>query len=132
MREQLAYLGARRTRFTGTLKRYGMKTGWQGRVEETVLLVEVKDHHGVVVADHLWFNLTKGFDELDLKPGDVVEFDARVMPYLKGYKGNREDEDLPPIERDYRLSYPTKFEKVGEAQLRSDAVALDKFMEDQT
>ena len=73
--------------------------------------------------------ITQGFEELCLKPGDVVEFDARVTPYLKGYKGNREDEDLPPVERDYRLSYPTKFEKVGEARLQSDAVALDKFME---
>lgn len=130
MREQLARLEDLRARFTGTLKRYGTKIGWQGRVEDTILLVDVKDHHGVVVADHLWFNLTQGFEELELKPGDVVKFDARMRSYLKGYKGNREDEDLPPVERDYRLSNPTKFEKIGEAQLRSDAVALDEFMEE--
>ena len=132
MREQLARLGDFRARFTGAFKRYGTKTGWQGRVEQTVLLVDIKDTLGIAVADHLWFNLTKGFAEVELKPGDVVEFSARVTPYLKGYKGYREDEDLPLIERDYRLSYPTKFEKVGETQLRSDAGALDKFMEDQT
>jgi len=128
MREQLARLGDLRGRFTGTVSRYGTKTGWQGRIDETVLLVDVKDSRGVTVADHLWFNLTKGFAELYLKPGDVVKFTARVTPYLKGYKGNREDEDLPPVERDYRLSYPTKFEKIGEAQLQSDAGALDKFV----
>ncbi len=129
MREQLARLGDLRGRFTGTFVRYGTKPGWQGRIERTVLLKEVKDSRGVVVTDHLWFNLTKGFEMQDLKAGDVVSFSARVTPYLKGYKGYRSDEDLPPIERDYRLSNPTKFEKIGETALRSSGAPLDEFME---
>lgn len=112
MREQLARLGDLRAKFTGTFSRYGMKTGWNGNIKQTVLLQNVKNSGGVVVTDHLWFNNTKGFGALDLKPGDVVRFTARVTPYEKGYRGNRDDEDLPPVERDYRLSYPTKFRKV--------------------
>lgn len=114
MREQLARLGGLRRQFTGTFKRYGTKTGWQGRIEQTVLLVNIKkDGRGVTVADHLWFNNTKGFGALALEPGDVVRFTARVTTYEKGYKGFRDDENLPPVERDYRLSYPTKFKKVS-------------------
>ena len=66
---------------------------------------------GKMVTDHLWFNLTKGFEALQLLEGDIVGFDARVTRYLKGYRGRREDE-LRPVGVDYRLSFPTKVEKL--------------------
>jgi hypothetical protein len=46
-------------------------------------------------------------EALDLQPGDVVQFDARVSPYLKGYQGRRDDVDCP-VRWDYRLSRPAK------------------------
>lgn len=108
MREELAKLGNRRAKFRGTFSRYGVKSGWMGRTEKTALLRNITDSRGRLVADHLWFNWTKGFAQLSLDPGDVIEFNARVRPYWKGYKGSRVG-DRPPLEMDYRLSHPNHF-----------------------
>ena len=73
----------------------------------TVLLVDVRDSDGNPVTDHLWFNYTKGFASLgDLQEGDVIRFDARVRPYIKGYVNQREYIDEREV--DYKLAYPTK------------------------
>lgn len=73
-----------------------------------------------IVSDHLWFDLTKGFSSADLSPGDVVEFCARVSAYEKGYKGHKDDVLNRPIERDYRLSRPTKIKKIGKKLILKD------------
>ena len=73
-----------------------------------------------IVSDHLWFDLTKGFSGADLSPGDVVEFCARVSAYEKGYKGHKDDVLNRPIERDYRLSRPTKIKKIGKKLILKD------------
>ncbi len=112
MREVLAAREGQRGMFTGTFERFGKKSGWKGHSETTVLLKDIHDAAGRPVCDHLWFNLTQAFEKLDLKPGDVVRFQARVRPYIKGYQGWREDEDLPPMERDYKLSHPNHVERV--------------------
>lgn len=83
---------------------------------ETILLQDVL-LNGKVVTDHLWFDLTKGFKSADLSPGDVVEFCARVSVYEKGYKGYRNDVFDRPIEKDYRLSRPTKIKKIGKKSI---------------
>lgn len=41
-----------------------------------------------------------------LAAGDVVEFDARVRPYVKGYVNRREYIDEREI--DFKLGYPTR------------------------
>ncbi len=69
------------------------------------LLLDVTDARGNEMCDHLWLNLTKQIEALRLRPGDRIEFDARVRPYVKGYYDNRR--------RDYRLSHPTNFMKLG-------------------
>lgn len=105
MREALEKLKGKRKRFSGTFDRYSLKTSFRGLPKQTLLLRDVENPAGDIVTDHLWFNLTKGFDALgDLYPGDVVAFDARVTPYEKGHV-NRDD-DLR--EMDYKLSHPTK------------------------
>ena len=64
-----------------------------------------------VVTDHLWFNDTKGFRGLgELIEGDIIQFDARVRPYVKGYVSPRRYID--ERELDYRLSHPTKMKKL--------------------
>ena len=90
------------------------KPGWF-KPEPTVLLVDIKDEFDVILTDHLWFNYTKGFQDLGkLKPGDQIEFDARVAKYEKGYKGRDEFLQLSrPVETDYHLSYPTKLKKIS-------------------
>ncbi len=81
--------------------------------ERTVLLKDICDAGGVIVCDHLWFNLTKAFALLNLQPGDRVQFDARVKKYVKGYFGRRDDVFDKPAEVDYKLSHPTKVTKVA-------------------
>jgi hypothetical protein len=111
MRKQLKNSEGARARFSATFERYGSKNGYVG-ITKTVLLKNVSDATGKMVCDHLWFNLTKGFESLDLQPGDGVEFDARATAYLKGYKGRDELARLTnPLTRDYKLSHPTKLKK---------------------
>jgi len=111
MREGLKNFEGKRKRFRAYFVRFGTKKGYKG-LERTILLKYVEDvSTNRLVAEHLWFNLTKGFAALDLKEGDQVEFDARVKRYVKGYKGYREDV-WKPLELDYKLSHPTKLRKL--------------------
>ena len=109
MRKNLKKIGTQeRHTFTGTFVRYGTRSGYKG-MEPTLLLKEIKDKDGKIVTDHLWFALTKGFSKYELEEGDVLQFDARVSKYIKGYKGYDFIKNLEcPIEEDYKLSYPTK------------------------
>jgi hypothetical protein len=119
MRKLLEDLGdEKRHSFIGIFERKGLKSGYKGPIE-TILLLHIKTAEtGKEVADHLWFNLTKGFERAHLKHGDKVKFNARVSYYEKGYKGYRDDFELyaeHPIEIDCRLSYPTKIQKINES-----------------
>ncbi len=111
MRQALKTLDGQRQTFTGTIERFGNKNDF-GHIKLTLLLKDVKDSEGNVVTDHLWFNLTKGFSKIGLQTGDIVQFDARVKEYLKGYMGHREDVFDKPIQRDYKLSHPTKIKRL--------------------
>jgi hypothetical protein len=111
MRNKLEKLEDVRGTFTGIFTRMGKKTSF-GYPKTTVLLTDIKDSEGRRITDHLWFNLTKGFEALCLKPMDRVQFDARVKPYLKGYRGYRDDVYDSPVELDYKLSHPTKLQKL--------------------
>lgn len=111
MRERLAQLEEKRITIRGTFERFGKKRGWQGREKQTVLLVNITDRAGNVLCDHLWFNLTKAIQTLDLQPGDFVQCDVRVTQYIKGYQGDREDVESWPS-RDYKLSHPTHVVKL--------------------
>ena len=103
-----------RQRFSGQFERYGTKKNWHGFPERTILLTAIKDPEGRVVADHVWFTNTKGFQSLGgLDAGDMVEFNARVKAYYKGYTGYDEVISVEkPIELDYKLSHPSKISKI--------------------
>lgn len=82
MREELRTIGSKgRHVFTATFVRFGFRNGYIGPVK-TMLLQDVT-LDSKIVSDHLWFDLTKGFSDADLSPGDVVEFCARVSAYEK-------------------------------------------------
>lgn len=102
-RKKLGCNGEIRDTFIGTFSRYGSKKGWHG--QKTVLLTNIKNKKGEHITDHLWFNLTKGFQNLHLRQGDNIQFNARVKAYVKGYK--KTDKKI-----DYKLSYPTKLKKI--------------------
>lgn len=115
MRDELKEIDGVRSTFTGVFVRFGTKTGFRG-TEETVLLKDVKDKEGRPVSDHLWFNLTKGFEKLGLKAGDKIQFDARVKKYSRGYKGKYSsilNSGMKKEERsDYKLTHPAKIIKL--------------------
>ena len=115
-RELLERLGdADRHRFTAVFARYGRK----GRATVTLLFLDVCDESGRQVADHLWFKEGKWSKELGvLQAGQVVEFEARVKAYEKGYRGTNEKRAAkrPPHTVDYKLANPTNARVTGEVR----------------
>jgi hypothetical protein len=111
VREELAKRDGLRGRFFATFVRFGTKTAYRGAPIKTCLLRDVKDEAGTIVTDHLWMVCGIQLERLEMKPGDIIYFMARVSVYTKGYRGRREDDDLPPLEQDYRLSFPTNMQK---------------------
>jgi hypothetical protein len=105
-----------RKKFRGVYERDGKKTNWKGYSEPTILLRRVADDTGKVVTDHLWFSRTKGFDALGpLKSGDLIEFEARVTSYRKGYVNRKIRVNESSV--DYKLSRPTKLKIVTGSDL---------------
>jgi hypothetical protein len=106
-REKLKKLEGERRTFKGFFVRYGTKNNWHGFPVKTLLFKDITDRTGTILTDHIWFNMTKGFEKLgELNEGDLVQFDARIRDYVKGYVNYRKMIDERCI--DYRLSHPTK------------------------
>lgn len=136
VRTALRDLGAdSRHRFIGYVARFGTKNGYEGRVLPTVMLRDVRLAEdgltGEILTDHLWFTKGKQFEDLNVREGDLISFDARVAGYWKGYMGYRDDVWDKPVEYDYKLERPTKFAKLdreteealAEARRRSSPAA---------
>lgn len=102
MRERLAQIKDVRATFRATVDQFGSRTS-HGHYKPMIMLANVRDSHGNVMTDHVWFDHCKWVDELNLQPGDEIQFEARVRPYLKGYI----DKHL-----DYKLNRPTKIRKL--------------------
>lgn len=124
MRDKLQAIEGTRATYRGKFSRFGRKNklvpGKFGRYMKefvTVLLVEITDTHGNKICDHLWFNLTKGFEAAGMKEGDRIQFDARANKYFKGYQGRREDE-WSGQEADYCLVYPTNIQKIDQQEVQ--------------
>lgn len=107
MRKELAKEAGQRKRFRAVFSRFGKKVNFKGYSEETVLLQHVVDiESGKVVTDHIWFSYTKGFEKIKLTEGIVLEFDARVKEYRKGYVNSRYK--INNSKNDFKLSNPTR------------------------
>ncbi|MGC3946508.1 MAG: hypothetical protein QM762_18620 [Chryseolinea sp.] len=112
MRTGLKKIEQERKKFQAVYQREGKKINWKGYSETTILLKDIKDETGKIVTDHLWFTMTKGFEALGtLTAGDVIEFEARVTDYRKGYVNRRINVNQRSV--DYKLSRPTKMKVVG-------------------
>ena len=74
--------------FTGEFIRFGRCAD---NYMTTVLLQDVKDERGFVVASHIWLNKAKPFYDARLTNGDIVEFRGYVMRYRKGAYGTTSD-----------------------------------------
>lgn len=88
MREALKQINKVRARFRATVSGFGQRSSY-GHPKPMVLLVNVRDEHGRQMTDHVWFDRRKWVDDLNLQPGDEIEFDARVGSYSKGYADER-------------------------------------------
>jgi len=107
MRRELAKKEGERKKFQATVSRLGRKTNYLGHREDTILLVNITaTETNRVVTEHLWFSFTKGFETACVKPGDRIEFEARVRKYSKGYVNHRYG--VNKKQTDYRLSHPTR------------------------
>ena len=107
VRKLLKSMGTdKRYTFTAIVEKFSLKNGFHNLPLRTVLLTNVK-HEEKLVADHVWLTCGRRIYSAILIPGDLIQFDARIKEYEKGYKGRREDV-YKPISRDYCLSYPTK------------------------
>jgi hypothetical protein len=111
MRKELAKKEGERKKFRAIFSRFGKKANYHGYSEETILLKHIVAlETNEVVADHVWFSYTKSFQQLDLKEGVTITFDARVKEYVKGYVNNRYK--INQRTRDFRLSHPTQIKIV--------------------
>ena len=107
MRKELKKIGCEeRHTFTAIVEKFSLKNGFRGLPLRTILLTNVM-HEGIVVANHVWLTCGKRFYSAILLPGDLIQFDARIKEYEKGYKGRKIDVHKP-IKKDFCLSYPTK------------------------
>jgi hypothetical protein len=113
MRKELAAEAGKRKKFKAVFEKMGKKVNYKGYSEETILLKNIIDcDTNKVVADHVWFSYTQGFIKASIQPKDVIEFEARIKEYRKGYV-NR-DYKINNTVTDFKLSNPTKIKKCKE------------------
>lgn len=123
MRKDLKEMDGTRLRFRARVERFGSKTTYRDYEEKTILLKNItRVDNGLEVTDHLWFTVGKTIDALDLQPGDMVEFDARVANYVKGYVNHRRGVDDRKV--DYKLSRPTRFVRLADDSTKQDVEAI--------
>ena len=111
MRKELAAHAGERKKFRAVFSRLGKKINYKGYSVDTILLNDVREvdtNH--MVADHLWFSYSKAFENIHLTEGTVIEFEARVKEYLKGYVNKRAR--INNKVGDFKLSHPTRVKKV--------------------
>ena len=109
MRTELKKLNKTRLTIIGKVEGFGTKKAFKGPPIKTLLLTHVRAKEGDQLTDHLWF--TDGVWSKDLEEGDIVQLDARVKPYQKGYRGHNIEALIDnPLRTDYKLSHPSKVE----------------------
>lgn len=115
-RTKLQSIGRKqRYRYTATFVRFGEKNGYLDS-EKTILLKNIKLlDTDEIITDHLWFTCGKLFEMLNLNSGDIIEFNARVGKYTKGWMSKRNwyERGCPPVQTDYKLEYPSKIKVVS-------------------
>ena len=116
MREKLRPLikEEERMHFKGIFSEFGQKSGWKGRMENTVLFIDISfADSDEILTDHIWLAYLKCFQKLDLKAGDIVSFFGRIDSYTKGYI----DKTI-----DYRIIRPTKAKIIGFLDIGKNAI----------
>lgn len=108
MRKELGVRVGDRRRFRGRVERFGKLP--QRRTPTIMLQDVVFADSSEYATDHIWFKKGKAWDRI--RHGDVVEFDARIAEYEKGWRGRKPKPGAPPPSDDYLLQRPTKVQVV--------------------
>lgn len=109
MRVRLSEGEGQRKKFRATFSRFGKKVNFKGYTEETILLINVTEcETGKKVTSHLWFSYSGAFQKLHLTEGLLLQFEARVKAYKKGYVNKAAG--INKQQKDFKLSHPTKVE----------------------
>lgn len=90
-----------------------------GNAEQSKGLPETLLGKPIILNDSLYRGQFSPPDHMDRSwfykdAGDMIEFNARVRRYSKGYHGHRED-GWKPAEQDFKLSHPTKAKKLSKS-----------------
>lgn len=104
MRKELKGLEGKRSIFTGEFVKVSGKKEHSG-TGPAVLLRNIKNQSGQLLADHIWIDYSLEFNTLQLQEGEQIIFRARVGQYHKGKKGQLVD---------YKLHRPTKIQRFGQ------------------
>lgn len=111
MRKELKKMNNLRRVFTATVERFGRRNvnRLNKEVIWTIVLKNITDKNGKLITDHVWFNLSKEFDRLNLREGDRIEFSARVVEY---YKRNYQAKP----EKDFKLEKLVGVKKIARTE----------------
>jgi hypothetical protein len=96
MRNEMQCIDGRVVTCSGLFRRYGVNKFLPGTVGKTLLLCDVKEDGGSMLADHAWLSVSQW--DLPYAIGDVVKFSAWVSSYRKASG-----------EVDYAFKYPRLF-----------------------
>lgn len=114
MRKNLEKRFNQRLRWKGIVEKFGKKWGYHGYQELTVLIINItciSEKMDEIITDHIWMTVRKLFEKIEISPGDIIEFDARVSAYSKGNRDEETGEYFRSM--DYKLSFPTKIKIIG-------------------
>lgn len=104
MRKLLKELEGKRMVFIGDFVKVSGKKEHSG-AGPAILVRNIKNQAGQLLADHLWIDYCAEVDALQLQEGEQIIFRARVGQYHKGKKGQLVD---------YKLHHPTKMQRFGQ------------------
>ena len=110
MRERLKALkNKKRPTFSATFQRFGRSKNNAGEQFETALLINVR-YKGKIIASHIWITEVKQLKKLNPQKGDVIQFEATISCYLRGYLGKDQSRNHSKrIELDYDLIHLSTF-----------------------
>lgn len=112
MREKLEQIKKYQLRFRAIVSRFSTKTNFKGETEKTVMLDSIKRlDTDELVADHVWLPLSISLSQLNLTPGKIIDFNAKIESYKKGYVNLKRGIDNRKI--DYKLSQLTKLNVIN-------------------
>lgn len=64
--------------FTGIFEKLDSKAEWIRNTQTVIFLINIKNKDGSIISKHSEIELTRGFEKLHLKKGDVVQFSAMI------------------------------------------------------